>query len=287
MTTTQPSRAQRALRRHNQLPGPSSSKPEAAKDKLEASTSHAESRRLPPLEGEKLRGWSMRLSHRPRSPASRNSTTESGDLATPRRDDGLRREDSNLANTLRQSGPKKKSNYEKAGERYLQQRAKCNGLQRQFESSFCALQTSVEDGCESLQNCYRATLGSWESSKPDFQAMEASRKATFLAAEKVICLVTAMMQTQVLDNDIAECDNLNVDTSALTLPPFRQAPRLPGCDYSSVSRRPATKTLSIGTTPLSRNGMEKPCGHLHSLRKRQVLHRALIGRISSASHDSL
>ena len=174
------------------------------------------------------------------------------------------------ANTLRQSGPKKKSDYQKADERYLHQQAKCNGLQRQFESSFCALQTSVEDGCESLQNCYRATLGSWESSKPDFQAMEASRKATFLAAEKVICLVTAMMQTQVLDNDIAECDNLNVDTSALNLPRPRKPPKPPRCDLSSVS---GALRQRLRRTVLHLSGMvcRSPCGHLHSLRKRHLL----------------
>ena len=92
-----------------------------------------------------------------------------------------------------------------------------------------------------LQNCYFATRRSWESSIPDFQAMEASRKATFLAAEKVICLVTAMMQTQVLDNDIAECDNLNVDTSALNLPRPRKPPKPPRCDLSSVSPGPCDK----------------------------------------------
>ncbi|CAE7947012.1 unnamed protein product [Symbiodinium sp. KB8] len=142
------------------------------------------------------------------------------------------------ANTLRQSGPKKKSNYEKADVRYLQKQVKCNSLQRQFESSFCALQTSVGDGCESLQNCFSATLSSWESFKPDFQTMGASRKATFVAAEKVICLATAMMQTHVLDDDIAQCDNLNVDTSSLDLPPFRNAPVQPGCDFSSVTPAP-------------------------------------------------
>ena len=71
--------------------------------------------------------------------------------------------------------------------------------------------------------------------------MEASRKATFRAAEKVICLVTAMMQTQVLDEDIGACDNLDVDTSPLDLPPFRNAPLRPTCDFSSVTPVPCGK----------------------------------------------
>ncbi|CAE7328449.1 unnamed protein product [Symbiodinium microadriaticum] len=49
--------------------------------------------------------------------------------------------------------------------------------------------------------------------------MEASRKSTFVAAEKVICLVSAMMQAQVLNDDTGACDNLSVDTSSLDLPP--------------------------------------------------------------------
>ncbi|CAE7467965.1 unnamed protein product [Symbiodinium necroappetens] len=68
--------------------------------------------------------------------------------------------------------------------------------------------------------------------------MEASRKATFVAAEKVICLVSAMMQAQVLNDDIGACDDLSVDTSSLDLPPFRNAPPKPTCDYSSVTALP-------------------------------------------------
>lgn len=221
---------------------PSSSKPEAAKDKLEGQHFTCRVEEASALGRREVARVEYEALTSPPQPCF--AQFNDGSLGTLQHHDVMMdcaEKIRTWANTLRQSGPKKKSNYEKSSERYLQQRAKCNGLQRQFESSFCALQTSVEDGCESLQNCYRATLGSWESSKPDFQAMEASRKATFLAAEKVICLVTAMMQTQVLDNDIAECDNLNVDTSALTLPPFRQAPRLPGCDYSSVSPAPCDK----------------------------------------------
>ena len=221
---------------------PSSSKPEAAKDKLEGQHGTCRGEEASALGRREVARLEYEALTSPPQPCF--AQFNDGSLVTLQHHDVMMdcaEKIRTWANTLRQSGPKKKSDYQKADERYLHQQAKCNGLQRQFESSFCALQTSVEDGCESLQNCYFATRRSWESSIPDFQAMEASRKATFLAAEKVICLVTAMMQTQVLDNDIAECDNLNVDTSALNLPRPRKPPKPPRCDLSSVSPGPCDK----------------------------------------------
>ncbi|CAE7707664.1 unnamed protein product [Symbiodinium sp. CCMP2456] len=54
---------------------PSSSKPKAAKDKLAGQHDTCRGEEVAPVECEKLRGWSMKLSQRPRSPASRSSTT--------------------------------------------------------------------------------------------------------------------------------------------------------------------------------------------------------------------
>ncbi|CAE6909963.1 unnamed protein product [Symbiodinium sp. CCMP2592] len=223
---------------------PSSSKPEAAKNKLEGQHATCRGEEAAALGKREVERVEYEALTSPPQPCF--AQFNDGSLGTLQHHDVMMdcaEKIRTWAHTLRQSGPKKKADYEKAAQRYLQKQAQCNGLQRQFESSFCALETSIEDGCESLQNCYSAAVGSWESSKPDFQAMEASRKATFRAAEKVICLVTAMMQTQVLDEDIGACDNLDVDTLPLDLPSFRNAPPQPTCDFSSVSPAPCEKSF--------------------------------------------
>jgi len=221
---------------------PSSSKPEGAKNKLEGQHATCRGEEAAALGKREVERVEYEALTSPPQPCF--AQFNDGSLGTLQHHDVMMdcaEKIRTWANTLRQSDPKKKTDYEKADQRYLQKQAQCNGLQRQFESSFCALQTSIVDGCESLLNCYSATLGSWANSQPDFQAMEASRKATFRAAEKVICLVTAMMQTQVLDEDIGACDNLDVDTSPLDLPPFRNAPLRPTCDFSSVTPVPCGK----------------------------------------------
>ena len=101
--------------------------------------------------------------------------------------------------------------------------------------------------------------------------MEASRKATFVAAEKVICLVSAMMQVQVLNDDIGACDNLSVDTSSLDLPPFRNAPPQPTCDYSSVTAVPCDSDVVSQYSTSQDLACRSFCRHLHPLRKWQVL----------------
>ncbi|CAE7531620.1 unnamed protein product [Symbiodinium natans] len=156
------------------------------------------------------------------------------------------------AKALRSGGPRKKSNYDKAKERYIKKLASCSSLQHQFESSFCELRTTVDDSCTSLTTCFEQNLAIWEKSKPDFKTLEGSRKATFQAAEKVLCLVTEMLKPVVKEADIAKCDKLMVDTSSLTLPAFRKAPPAPICDTSAVATFPCEK----GFLPLYYTGQD-------------------------------
>merc|ERR1719422_1033998 len=119
----------------------------------------------------------------------------------------------------------------------------CNTAQGIFESSFCSYGEKLTDTCQDYGKCHSDTSAAYNDNNGKLKVAETSRKAEFVAAQKVICFVGVLkVKAAEKQHSLKECLKKTFSTSHLDMS-YPGLPVAAVCDVSPVANMPCDEAF--------------------------------------------
>jgi len=117
-------------------------------------------------------------------------------------------------------------------------KTECDTAQATFESSFCSYRAAVNGACDDQETCKTQHEQSRTDTETSVRASEEAFKSEFVAAETVLCYVTALEgESSTVKVEVDKCASKVVDTSTLSIT-YHDAPEVAECSRDDVQIYP-------------------------------------------------